>query len=98
MDWQKEFGFNINKASTIKAFYQRMMNDFNLFSRYEAACYGMNWFETQIHAMWKNYYLYFQLGDYHQVTLCLASFYELDDPNLKKCYENCNCGTVPKKK
>ena len=46
MDWQNEFGFDINKASTIKSFYQRMMNDFNLFSRYEAACYGMNWFET----------------------------------------------------
>ena len=56
MDWQNMFGFDINRASTIKAFYQRMMNDHDLFARYEAACYGMNWYETAIHAMFKKYY------------------------------------------
>ena len=94
VDWQSKFDIDLNKANSVRLWYQRMRNNQQEFSTYYSAIYGLSWWSDKINHLFYPLFTIFGIPYFRnaeqQWTLCCDSYYFKDDVQLAKCGTNSN--------
>jgi len=87
---QSSLGVDVNSADSIRDMTQKMMNNMQMFTKYESVCYGLDsWAQTIFYSL-AIFYIVMPDSKYQQWSLCLDSYFERN-PNsqgLISCLEN----------
>ena len=83
-------GINIDSAEQLREYWQKMMNNPQIWAQYETLQFGKDWLTSQMVQFVQPWQLLFGDKDSMQWTMCLSNYYEKDDPQLKECAKSTN--------
>ena len=85
----ESLGINLGgDADSIRQLYARMMHNSQLYAKFQADVFGLDWISEKFSQIFIPIYQMFGDEKFQQWPLCLDTYYEKGHPNLRKCLKN----------
>jgi hypothetical protein len=94
-DVHKALGFSVSDTSSLRGYFQQMMNNPFQFAKYNSLIYGTDWMTTTFIKLLLPLFTLVTDYDHYQWNLCLEGFItddhadgKMNDPTISSCIKN----------